>query len=74
MDRINIMDKQEFTIQEVREMLNLSRTTLWLWRKYGRLPAIRHINRRVTYRREVVLDFLREQGFELPDEKRPENT
>ncbi|MFG0888092.1 helix-turn-helix transcriptional regulator [Vibrio sp. CJQ_6] len=47
--------------------MNISKVTVWRWRKEGRLPAACAISPRVVgWKRETIESWLEEQTTELP--------
>lgn len=53
----SIPEKEILSIEEVKDLLGLSSTTLWKYRKDGTLPANK-IGSRVYYSRSVIHTFL----------------
>ena len=50
-------EKEILSIEDVEKLLNLSKTTLWKYRKNGTLPG-KKIGSRVYYSRTVLSNFL----------------
>ncbi|HCM1364855.1 TPA: helix-turn-helix domain-containing protein [Vibrio parahaemolyticus] len=56
-------DKKLIRINELATYLNISKVTLWRWRKEGRLPAACAISPRVVgWKRETIESWLDEQA------------
>ncbi|EKP4406572.1 transcriptional regulator [Vibrio parahaemolyticus] len=56
-------DKKFIRINELATYLNISKVTLWRWRKEGRLPAACAISPRVVgWKRETIESWLDEQA------------
>lgn len=60
-------NKKFIRINELATYLNISKVTVWRWRKEGRLPAACAISPRVVgWKRETIESWLDEQTTELP--------
>ncbi|MDW3122122.1 helix-turn-helix domain-containing protein [Vibrio sp. 1974] len=56
-------DKKFIRINELATYLNISKVTVWRWRKEGRLPAARAISPRVVgWKRETIESWLDEHA------------
>ncbi len=56
------MDKAFIRVGELAEELNVSKTTLWRWRKEGSIPKPIHLGFRVVgWRREVIEAWFKEK-------------
>ncbi|MBE4186426.1 helix-turn-helix transcriptional regulator [Vibrio parahaemolyticus] len=56
-------DKKFIRINELATYLNISKVTLWRWRKEARLPAACAISPRVVgWKRETIESWLDEQA------------
>ncbi|NMT51114.1 helix-turn-helix transcriptional regulator, partial [Vibrio parahaemolyticus] len=54
-------------VSDLATYLNISKVTVWRWRKEGRLPAARAISPRIVgWKRETIERWLEEQTTELP--------
>ncbi|EJL6719476.1 helix-turn-helix domain-containing protein [Vibrio alginolyticus] len=60
-------NKKFIRINELATYLNISKVTVWRWRKEGRLPAACSISPRVVgWKRDTIELWLEEQTTELP--------
>ena len=64
---IKVIDRNFIKINDLATYLNISKVTVWRWRKEGRLPAACAISPRVVgWKRETIELWLEEQTTELP--------
>ncbi|HCH1720806.1 TPA: helix-turn-helix domain-containing protein [Vibrio parahaemolyticus] len=62
-----MIDRNFIRINDLATYLNISKVTVWRWRKEGRLPAACAISPRVVgWKRETIESWLEEQTTELP--------
>jgi len=67
MRTIKMIDNNFIRVSELATYLNISKVTVWRWRKEGRLPAACAISPRVVgWKRETIESWLEEQTTELP--------
>lgn len=67
MRRIKMIDRNFIRVSDLATHLNISKVTVWRWRKEGRLPPARAISTRVVgWERETIERWLEEQTTELP--------
>ncbi|MDW1889579.1 helix-turn-helix domain-containing protein [Vibrio sp. Vb1574] len=67
MRTIKMIDSNFIRVSELATYLNISKVTVWRWRKEGRLPAARAISPKIVgWKRETIERWLEEQTTELP--------
>ncbi len=60
-------DRNLIRINELATYLNISKVTVWRWRKEGRLPPPRALGPKIVFwERETIEAWLDEQAKELP--------
>lgn len=67
MRTIKMIDRNFIRVSDLATYLNISKVTVWRWRKEGRLPAAHAISSRIVgWKRETIELWLEEQTTELP--------
>ena len=52
------VERLTLTVEEVAELLGISRATAYTLAKQGRLPALRISERRIVIPRQAIMDYL----------------
>lgn len=62
-----MIDRNFIRVSDLATYLNISKVTVWRWRKEGRLPPASAISTRIVgWKRETIERWLEEQTTELP--------
>jgi cysteine desulfurase len=69
-----IEDSEYFSLQEIAEMVSVSRQTLWRWRQEGKMPQGRSFRGRSLLFSEAELALVKQRAHELTVPKKKEHS
>ncbi len=67
MSAVTISDPVLLTATEVGDLLRTSRKAIYVMAERGLLPGLTRIGRRVLFRRDVLIDWLRQKSAPSPN-------